>query len=101
MHSQTCSRTRIIAESSQQTRLEYHTNKALTCTGSPGPLVASQQNLKRPGVLQVGHQADMQRGMSPEYSSLTVETQEISPESLPIKALRGCNGVPRIKAACS
>ncbi len=43
----------------------------LTCTGSPGPLVASQQSLKRPGVLQVGHLARMQRGTG--VSSLTVE----------------------------
>ena len=57
-YGQTCSRTRIIAESAKKVRMLRH----LTCTGSFGPSVASQQSLKRPGVLQVGHQADMQRG---------------------------------------
>ncbi len=59
MHGQTCSR--IIAESSQLECYTYNL-RHLTCTGSPGPLVASQQSLKKPGVLQVGHQAHMQRG---------------------------------------
>ncbi len=57
MHGQTCSRTRIIAESAKTARIIQI--RHLTCTGSLGPLVGSQ---KRPGVLQVGHQADMQRG---------------------------------------
>ncbi len=55
MHGQTCSRTRIIAESAKKARIIQI--RHLTCTGSLGP--GSQ---KRPGVLQVGHQADMQRG---------------------------------------
>ncbi len=38
----------------------------IPCTESPGPFVASQQSLKRPGVLQVGHQAHMQRGTGVE-----------------------------------
>ncbi len=59
MHGQTCSRTRIIAESAKNARIIQI--RHLTCTGSLGPLVASQQSQKRPGVLQVAHQADMQR----------------------------------------
>ncbi len=48
MHGQTCSRTRIIG------RLDCSTNKApdMHWESSLGPLVASQQSLKRPGVLQ-------------------------------------------------
>ncbi len=60
MHGQTCSRTRIIAESAKKATIIQI--RHLTCTGSLGPLVRSQQSQKRPGVLQVGHQADMQRG---------------------------------------
>ncbi len=46
----------IIAESSQQ-RLECYTNKAPDMHWESWTLVASQQSLKRPGVLQAGHQA--------------------------------------------
>ena len=63
MHGQTCSRTRIIAESAKNARNTQI--RHLTCTGSLGPLVASQ---KRPGKLQVGHQADRT-----DRSSFTVE----------------------------
>ena len=66
----------------------------LTCTESLGPLVGSQ---KRPGVLQVGHQADMQRGTGVGSQ----QSQQRSPSSLPMKtnsAPRGCNRAPRIKA---
>ncbi len=72
MHDQTCSRTRIIAESAKKARQIRH----LTCTGSLGPLVGSQQSQKRPGVLQVGHWAGMQRG-----TRIGTVGQKRSPES--------------------
>ncbi len=63
MHGHT---TMIIAESAKKARIIQI--RHLTCTGSLGPLVGSQQSQKRPGVLQVGR-TDMQW----DRSSLTVE----------------------------
>ncbi len=53
--------TRITVESANKPTCIFKI-RHLTCTGSPGPLVASQQSQKRPGELQVGHQARMQCG---------------------------------------
>ncbi len=52
------------SQQSRQRHLECYTKRHLTCTESPGSLIGSHtgEPAKRPGVLQVGHQADMQHG---------------------------------------